>query len=74
MTKRRRQPLSGRVRNAVTESWDEGFPLAAIATAHGLSEARVSALLSAARHGYPTPEAEAAAAIQAKARKAARRQ
>jgi DNA-directed RNA polymerase specialized sigma24 family protein len=73
MTRPRRAPLSGKVRNAVTESWDEGFPLRAICHLHGLSEERVRALISAARRGYPTPEAEATALIQAKARKALRR-
>jgi DNA-directed RNA polymerase specialized sigma24 family protein len=69
----RRVRLAPRARNAVTESWDEGLSQAAIAALHGLSAERVSALLLAARHGYASPEAEAAALAQAKARKATRR-
>lgn len=72
-SKRRRVRLAPMARHAVTESWDDGLSLRAIAELHGLSEERVSALLSAARHGFASPEAEARAASQAKARKAARR-
>lgn len=72
-SKPRRAMLSGKARNAVTESWDEGHSIPAIADQHGLSEERVRALLSAARHGYASPEAEALALTAAKARKANRR-
>lgn len=73
MTKHRRTPLAPRARNAVTESYDLGASIPAIAQEHGLGEERVRALLSAARHGYASPEAEAAALTAAKARKANRR-
>lgn len=73
MTKHRRTPLAPRARNAVTESYDLGSSIAAIAQEHGLGEERVRALISAARRGYASPEAEAAALTAAKARKANRR-
>lgn len=72
-SKPRRARLASRARNAVTESWDEGRSVDYIAHEHGLSTDRVKALLLAARHGYASPEAEAAALIAAKARKANRR-
>lgn len=72
MTKPRRIPLASRARHAVTESYDLGSTIPAIAQEHGLSEERVRALLSAARHGYASPEAEALALAAAKARKANR--
>lgn len=62
MTKKKDRPkLSGRIRNAVTESWDDGDSIALIAHKHGLSEQRVKDLLTAARAGYGSPEAMAEA-------------
>lgn len=50
------QPI--KLRNAITELWNEGQSVPTIAGLIGVSEERVKALLKSARNGYHTPAQE----------------